>query len=288
MNPKLAAKANRQLQDPLVVMTGHLPKWLPELMHSLSFVFPFETRLMYFCVWALDRDRAMQRLMDLNAFDGSNAVGGGGGGAGGSEAGGGGGSGGGSGGGAGSGAGGSHGTGLDRLRPRLDKRKKTINRQLDLFKQADALVSEFASDGGAPPAFALAPARYQPQQLHLRAFGITLAPAPSTSQYHSSSSSSSKPPLLEIQYENEVGTGLGPTLEFYALVSLEMQKCSHEMWRGDKIKIENRLGVDTIAAAGSKHELFYYAPTGLFPAPISLYIKGTNYLIQLIYLIMFI
>lgn len=23
--------------------------------------------------------------------------------------------------------------------------------------------------------------------------------------------------LLEIQYENEVGTGLGPTLEFYAL-----------------------------------------------------------------------
>lgn len=30
--------------------------------------------------------------------------------------------------------------------------------------------------------------------------------------------------LLEVQYENEVGTGLGPTLEFYALVSKELQK----------------------------------------------------------------
>jgi len=30
--------------------------------------------------------------------------------------------------------------------------------------------------------------------------------------------------LLEIQYENEVGTGLGPTLEFYTLVSKELQR----------------------------------------------------------------
>lgn len=25
------AKANRQLQDPLVIMTGNLPQWLPEI-----------------------------------------------------------------------------------------------------------------------------------------------------------------------------------------------------------------------------------------------------------------
>ncbi len=43
-----------------------------------------------------------------------------------------------------------------------------------------------------------------------------------------------KPALLEIQYEGEVGTGLGPTLEFYALVSREVQRCELEMWRGDK------------------------------------------------------
>lgn len=36
--------------------------------------------------------------------------------------------------------------------------------------------------------------------------------------------------MLEIQYENEVGTGLGPTLEFYALVSAEIQRCDLGLW----------------------------------------------------------
>lgn len=39
--------------------------------------------------------------------------------------------------------------------------------------------------------------------------------------------------LLEIQYEDEVGIGLGPTLEFYTLVSRELQKIDLHMWRGD-------------------------------------------------------
>ncbi len=41
--------------------------------------------------------------------------------------------------------------------------------------------------------------------------------------------------LLEIQYENEVGTGLGPTLEFYALVSRELQRYDLELWRGEPV-----------------------------------------------------
>ena len=65
VNTKLTAKANRQLQDPLVIMTGHLPKWLPELMRTCPFLFPFKTRLMYFFVSSLDRDRAMQKLIDI-------------------------------------------------------------------------------------------------------------------------------------------------------------------------------------------------------------------------------
>ena len=60
VNTKLTAKANRQLQDPLVIMTGHLPRWLPELMQKCSFLFPFKTRLMYFYVSSLDRDRAQR------------------------------------------------------------------------------------------------------------------------------------------------------------------------------------------------------------------------------------
>lgn len=231
-------------------MTGHLPKWLLELMSSLQFLFPFETRLMYFYVSSLDRDRAMQKLIDLNAFDATLGAGGGGGGGGaggGGEA------------NAGSNSGSSSSHALDRLKPRLEKRKRTVNRHLDLFKQADAILSEFGS-GASSSMTAAATAN----TLSSRSFaGLMMAAAAASS---SSSSSSSKPPLLEIQYENEVGTGLGPTLEFYALVSLDMQRCSHEMWRGEKIK----LGKDS----GRGDELFYFSPTGLFPAPLSLYIKG--------------
>lgn len=37
---------------------------------------------------------------------------------------------------------------------------------------------------------------------------------------------------LEVQYENEVGTGLGPTLEFYSLVSQELQATDLDLWYG--------------------------------------------------------
>lgn len=244
----MAAKANRQLQDPLVVMTGHLPRWLPDLMSSMQFVFPFETRLMYFYVSSLDRDRAMQKLIDMNAFDvlavtgsaDSHAA---------------------------SSSSSSH--AADRLKPRLEKRKKTINRHLDLFKQADAVLNEFSAT--AANASSLRNHYYHHYQARSLAF-LTGLPTTATSS-SSSSSSSSKPPLLEIQYENEVGTGLGPTLEFYALVSLEMQKCSHELWRGERVKIPAAVATNNSDASKSE-ELYFFSPTGLFPAPISLYIKG--------------
>jgi len=31
VNSKIAAKASRQLQDPLVIMTGNLPSWLQQI-----------------------------------------------------------------------------------------------------------------------------------------------------------------------------------------------------------------------------------------------------------------
>ena len=39
--------------------------------------------------------------------------------------------------------------------------------------------------------------------------------------------------LLEVQYQDEVGTGLGPTLEFYTLVSRELQLSDLNLWWGD-------------------------------------------------------
>lgn len=46
--------------------------------------------------------------------------------------------------------------------------------------------------------------------------------------------------LLEIQYENEVGTGLGPTLEFYALVSTELQRRDLGLWNDGSDSYKNQ------------------------------------------------
>lgn len=40
--------------------------------------------------------------------------------------------------------------------------------------------------------------------------------------------------VLELEYFNEVGTGLGPTLEFYTMLSHELQKKSLGMWRHEE------------------------------------------------------
>ncbi|KAG1222299.1 hypothetical protein G6F68_020680 [Rhizopus microsporus] len=49
----------------------------------------------------------------------------------------------------------------------------------------------------------------------------------------------SSPGVLEIEYVGEEGTGLGPTLEFYASTSKEFSKHSINMWRGS---IKNETG----------------------------------------------
>ena len=185
VNSKITAKANRQLQDPLVIMTGHLPKWLPELIKSCSYLFPFETRLMFFYASSFDRDRAMQKLLDSNSEIGSSNTSDG-------------------------------ANSSERLVPKLERKKKSIVRESDIFKQSETILNDFGKSKA----------------------------------------------LLEIQYENEVGTGLGPTLEFYALVSLEMQKVDYELWRGEKIKISTATGAN-------QNSHFYYSPNGLFPSPLA-------------------
>ncbi len=37
--------------------------------------------------------------------------------------------------------------------------------------------------------------------------------------------------ILEVEYFEEVGTGLGPTLEFYSTVSKEFSKKKLKLWR---------------------------------------------------------
>lgn len=66
----------------------------------------------------------------------------------------------------------------------------------------------------------------------------------------------SSPSVLEIEYQDEVGTGLGPTLEFYASMSREFSKKSLGMWRYE-------------ALGSSITQESEYVNTLLFPAPLT-------------------
>ncbi|KAJ6160693.1 hypothetical protein N7470_004089 [Penicillium chermesinum] len=64
----------------------------------------------------------------------------------------------------------------------------------------------------------------------------------------------SSPSVLEVEYFEEVGTGLGPTLEFYSTVSKEFSKKKLKIWR------------ETDDLSGAEYA---FGKRGLFPAPMS-------------------
>ncbi|KAL6517434.1 E3 ubiquitin-protein ligase upl3 [Orobanche minor] len=54
---------------------------------------------------------------------------------------------------------------------------------------------------------------------------------------------SSQKSVLEVEYFGEVGTGLGPTLEFYTLLSNDLQKAELGLWRSSSYTIHMPLGL---------------------------------------------
>ncbi|KAI6238131.1 HECT-type E3 ubiquitin transferase [Aphelenchoides fujianensis] len=76
--------------------------------------------------------------------------------------------------------------------------------------------------------------------------------------------------VLEIEYLGEEGTGLGPTLEFYALVAAEFQRKSLAMFLcDDEDHEQQRLEADSLdLGEGTKPPGYYVRRAGgLFPAP---------------------
>lgn len=72
--------------------------------------------------------------------------------------------------------------------------------------------------------------------------------------------------ILEVEFIDEEGTGLGPTLEFFALVASELQRKDLCLWMCDDVHV-NHEEVDM--GEGKKPPGFYVMrPTGLFPAPL--------------------
>lgn len=80
---------------------------------------------------------------------------------------------------------------------------------------------------------------------------------------------SSQKAVLEVEYFGEVGTGLGPTLEFYTLLSHDLQRTGLRMWRGGEgdgsvdMEVEGEERGDGMRDSGD----VVVAPLGLFPRP---------------------
>ncbi|KZC09014.1 E3 ubiquitin-protein ligase HECTD1, partial [Dufourea novaeangliae] len=78
----------------------------------------------------------------------------------------------------------------------------------------------------------------------------------------------SRKSILEVEFVDEEGTGLGPTLEFFALVAAELQRKDLGLWLCDDEESDDadqtRVSGDQVRPAG------YYVtrPSGLFPAPL--------------------
>ncbi|KAK7264195.1 hypothetical protein RJT34_31800 [Clitoria ternatea] len=83
---------------------------------------------------------------------------------------------------------------------------------------------------------------------------------------------SSQKAVLEVEYFGEVGTGLGPTLEFYTLLSHDLQKVVLQMWRsGSSEKYQMEIDGDEKKMKNSQSSSgdgeLVQAPLGLFPRP---------------------
>lgn len=182
INNKLTAKATRQLQDPLNVITGNFPSWLHHIASNCTFLFPFECRQTLFYLSTFDRDRAIARLHDQQPDMSS-------------------------------------GESSQTVTPRFEKKKCCVSRE-NLLEQAEKLMDELASNKA----------------------------------------------LLEIHYKDEVGTGLGPTLEFYALVSRELQRSDLTLFRGDLCPVPG--SAEGGGGAASSAPQYIHSPVGVFPAPL--------------------
>ncbi|XP_058454046.1 E3 ubiquitin-protein ligase Ufd4 isoform X2 [Malaya genurostris] len=195
MSKKITNKLQQQIQDPLVLASGSLPKWCEDFNQGCPFLFPFETRQLYFNCTAFGASRSivwLQSQRDVN---------------------------------------------LERQRaPGLSPRH--------------AEQHEFRVG------------RLKHERVKVPRGENLLEWAQQVMKGHCNRKS-----VLEVEFVGEEGTGLGPTLEFYALVAAELQRSDLGMWLCDDEPklIENEIDL----GEGSKPIGYYVRrSTGLFPAPL--------------------
>ncbi|ORZ03059.1 hypothetical protein BCR43DRAFT_450211 [Syncephalastrum racemosum] len=155
MNRKLAAKMNRQLEEPLIVASSCLPDWTYWVMREAPFLFPFETRYLFIQSTSFGYSRLIAHWQSLQMRNTNQRD--------------------------------EHqGQSQQPLLGRMERQKVRIARS-EMLESAVKVLNLFGKSQS----------------------------------------------VLEIEYQDEEGTGLGPTLEFYAATSKEFCRKSLNMWRND-------------------------------------------------------
>jgi E3 ubiquitin-protein ligase HECTD1 len=204
MSKKITNKLLQQIQDPLVLASNSLPTWCEDFNQSCPFLFPFDTRQVYFNCTAFGASRSIVWLQSQKDVT------------------------------------------LERQRtPGLSPR------------HADQ--HEFRVG------------RLKHERVKVPRSKELLAWAMQVMKIHCNRKS-----VLEIEFVNEEGTGLGPTLEFYALVANELQRSDLKMWLCEEADVFAQEEDDRNAIEGENFSntevkpIGYYVrrPSGLFPAPL--------------------
>ncbi|XP_020807328.1 E3 ubiquitin-protein ligase HECTD1 [Drosophila serrata] len=197
ISKKITNKLQQQIQDPLVLSSNALPNWCENLNQSCPFLFPFETRQLYFNCTSFGASRSIVCLQSQRDVT------------------------------------------VERQRiPIMSPRRDDHEFRIGRLKHERVKV---------------------PRNEDLLKWAMQVM------KTHSNRKS-----VLEVEFLDEEGTGLGPTLEFYALVAAEIQRSDLCMWLCDEElgqDLEN--APDTIEA--SSKPVGYYVNRrehGLFPAPL--------------------
>ncbi|XP_050321307.1 E3 ubiquitin-protein ligase Ufd4 isoform X1 [Bactrocera neohumeralis] len=204
MSKKITNKLQQQIQDPLVLASNSLPNWCEDLNQACPFLFPFETRQLYFNFTAFGASRSIVCLQSQRDVT------------------------------------------LERQRmPGLSPRRDDQHEfRVGRLKHERVKV---------------------PRNENLLEWAMQVM------KVHCNRKS-----VLEVEFVGEQGTGLGPTLEFFALVAAELQRTDLCMWLCDDADLElpdkaqsdqteHLIANDDIKPVG------YYVNRrehGLFPAPL--------------------
>ncbi|XP_034475002.1 E3 ubiquitin-protein ligase Ufd4 [Drosophila innubila] len=199
MSKKITNKLQQQIHDPLVLSSNALPNWCEDLNQSCPFLFPFETRQLYFNCTAFGASRSIVCLQSQRDIT----------------------------------------TERQRIPIMSPRRDDQHDFRVGRLKHERVKV---------------------PRNKDLLKWAIQVMKA------HCNRKS-----VLEVEFLDEEGTGLGPTLEFYALVAAEIQRSDLCMWLCDD-ELSATLDIplsDNIEDATKP--VGYYVnrrEQGLFPAPL--------------------